>query len=80
MSHPSLPESVLTTEAAASALSRSRVTLERWRRLRTGPPFFSIMGRVYYDRGELTAWLEAQKLATHRRHERPSDALISGPV
>lgn len=54
----------LTPREAAASLKRSVVTLERWRRLRCGPPFFRVCGRVLYDAGDIAAWIEEQKQAT----------------
>lgn len=56
----------LTTNQLAQQLNRSIVTLERWRRLRQGPPFFRVMGRVVYDPADVAAWLESQKQLTGR--------------
>lgn len=46
---------------AAKALKRSVVTLERWRRLRRGPPFYVIEGRPLYKADELRQWIESTK-------------------
>lgn len=54
----------LTPRELASRLNRSVVTLERWRRLRCGPPFFRVCGRVLYDAADIAAWIEEQKQAT----------------
>jgi hypothetical protein len=56
----------LSSAELAAKLGRSVVTLERWRRLRKGPPFYRVMGRVVYDPTDVDAWLEAQKQATGR--------------
>ncbi len=56
----------LTSAELAAKLGRSVITLERWRRLRKGPPFYRVMGRVVYDQADVDAWLEAQKQATGR--------------
>lgn len=47
----------------AKILNRSTVTLERWRRLRMGPPYYRIAGRILYDRAEVLAWVAAQRQA-----------------
>jgi len=54
----------LTPREAAASLKRSVVTLERWRRLRCGPPFFRVCGRVLYDAADIAAWIEEQKQAS----------------
>lgn len=54
----------LTARQLAPRLKRSVVTLERWRRLRIGPPFYRVCGRVMYDPGDVAAWIEQQKQAT----------------
>ena len=56
----------LTSSQVAAQLNRSVVTLERWRRLRAGPPFYRVMGRVVYDQADIDAWLLAQKQETGR--------------
>lgn len=54
----------LTARQLAPRLGRSVVTLERWRRLRIGPPYLRICGRVLYCPGDVAAWIEEQKQAT----------------
>lgn len=51
----------LTPCEAAARLNRSRVTLERWRRLRQGPPYLRVMGRVLYRASDIANWLDAQR-------------------
>lgn len=51
----------LTASEAAKILNRSPVSLERWRRLRRGPPYLRVMGRVLYRADDLTAWLDAHR-------------------
>lgn len=51
---------------AAKLLGRSVPTLERWRRLRVGPPYYLLMGRVRYDKAELFDWIEEQRQQTRR--------------
>lgn len=48
----------LTTSELASELKRSPETVIRWRRLRIGPPFMRIQGRVLYDRNSVEKWLQ----------------------
>jgi hypothetical protein len=54
----------LTARDLALRLNRSVVTLERWRRLRIGPPYLRICGRVLYCPADVAAWIEEQKQAT----------------
>lgn len=61
-----MTESPLTAAQLATKLNRSVITLERWRRLRKGPPFYRLMGRVVYDQADIDAWLLAQKQDTGR--------------
>lgn len=58
----SLLSNKLTTRELAAELKRAPETLERWRRLRIGPPYISLQGRVLYDRGAVEAWLKAQSV------------------
>lgn len=53
----------ITPREAAGSLKRSIPTLERWRRLRIGPPFYRVCGRVLYSRADIAAWIESQKHA-----------------
>lgn len=50
----------LTTTELASELKRSPETLIRWRRLRIGPPFLRLQGRVLYSRKAVEQWIESQ--------------------
>lgn len=50
----------LTTSELATELKRSPETIIRWRRIRQGPPFLRVQGRVLYDRVKVEAWLNAQ--------------------
>jgi excisionase family DNA binding protein len=52
---------LLTEAEAAELLTVSVVTLARWRKEATGPPWFRLGGRVRYRRDELLAWLEEQR-------------------
>ena len=51
----------LTPREAAAVLKRSPVTLERWRRLRCGPPFLRVCGRVLYRADDIAGWLDSQR-------------------
>lgn len=55
------PQETLTAPEAAALLKRSPVTLERWRRLRIGPPYLRICGRVLYRAEDIDAWLESNR-------------------
>ncbi|MES5814422.1 helix-turn-helix domain-containing protein [Pseudoxanthomonas sp. Soil82] len=54
----SIADDNLTTKQAADWLRRSDATLKRWRRMRIGPPFFTVNGRVLYSKTQLQAWVE----------------------
>lgn len=57
MHHPD----IMTTAQAAEYLQLAEQTLEGWRRKRTGPPFIRIKRAVRYRKGDIDAWLEANK-------------------
>jgi hypothetical protein len=57
-----LPNERMTTAELAAELKRSPETLTRWRRLRIGPPFLRIQGRVLYDRTQVETWLESHSV------------------
>ena len=50
----------LTTTELATELKRSPETIIRWRRLRQGPPYIRLQGRILYDRGAVERWLVSQ--------------------
>lgn len=54
----SIADDNLTCKQAADWLRRSEATLKRWRRMRIGPPHFTINGRVLYSKTQLQAWIE----------------------
>ena len=54
---------LLTISEAAEALRTPLATLRYWRYLGTGPRGFRVGRRVFYRRGELDAWLDAQESA-----------------
>lgn len=49
----------LTTDELARELKRSPATLIRWRRLRVGPPYIRLQGRVLYDRSQVENWMRS---------------------
>jgi hypothetical protein len=51
----------LSTAELAAELGRSPETIIRWRRLRQGPPYLRVQGRVLYDADEVQAWLTQQR-------------------
>ena len=51
----------LRQAAAAEYLGVKPRTLEKWRRVGGGPPFFKLGRVVVYDLSELEAWLAARK-------------------
>lgn len=52
----------LTTTELAAQLKRSPETLVRWRRLRSGPPYIRLQGRVLYDKVTVDRWLQDQQV------------------
>jgi excisionase family DNA binding protein len=52
---------LLNTVQAAVELGLSKSTLEHWRTVRKGPPFFRVGPRcIRYRRADLDAWLSEQ--------------------
>lgn len=47
--------------AAAGRIGLSRKTLENWRSLGGGPPYYKLGGRVVYDDAEVDAWLASRR-------------------
>lgn len=54
--HP-LSQDFLTCEHAAKVLNISQRTLNRWGRLRKGPPRIKVGRTVYYRRSSIEEWL-----------------------
>jgi len=50
-----------TQKEAATELKVARRTLERWQRLREGPPITRLGRRILYRRSSLMAWLSARE-------------------
>lgn len=63
----SLLSNTLTTSELAAELRRATKTLVRWRRLRVGPPWLRVQGRVLYDRAQVQQWLLAQSVTGDKR-------------
>ena len=51
----------LNTIGAAERLNLKQKTLENWRCLGVGPPFYKIGERVFYDEADLDAWLQSRR-------------------
>ena len=62
---PGIP-GYLTKEGAAAFLGKSGATLDRWHRLRVGPPRTKIGSSTFYREAALNAWLVAQEQACLR--------------
>lgn len=52
-----LLDGMMTTAELSEELKRSPETIIRWRRLRIGPPYIRLQGRVLYDRAQVEKWL-----------------------
>lgn len=50
----------LTRQDAAAYLKVSPRTLDQWRRQNRGPRSYKIVGRVYYLRLDIDAWVQDQ--------------------
>ena len=59
-SEPLLSE-YFTQEEAASELKVTERTLDRWQRLREGPPITKLGRRILYRRSSLQAWLRRRE-------------------
>lgn len=56
----SLPEIILQSELIA-ALGVHKTTLWRWHKAGNGPKQITISGKVFYQREDVLAWLDANK-------------------
>jgi hypothetical protein len=57
----SLLSEYFTQEEAATELKVTGRTLDRWQRLREGPPITRLGRRILYRRSSLQAWLRARE-------------------
>jgi Helix-turn-helix domain len=63
-----LPNQMLTPKQAAEVLGRTVDTLFDWREKRVGPPWVRYVGRIYYKRDDIDAWLAASRTDTINGH------------
>ncbi|GAB2473613.1 hypothetical protein GCM10027030_05160 [Luteococcus sediminum] len=66
MSTDHISRTLLTVDEAAALLRRTPGTLRWWRHAGQGPRSFTLGRRVYYDRADLMAWIEAEAQRTAR--------------
>ncbi len=59
--HDSLLDGYLTEAQCAAELGGSRRTLQRWHRLRQGPPRTLVGKKIRYRRASVAAWLLEQE-------------------
>lgn len=46
---------------AAARLGLQRKTLDNWRSLGSGPPYYKLGNRIVYDDADVDAWLASRK-------------------
>jgi hypothetical protein len=56
----------LTLRQASDYLNVPQNTLRWWRTCNTGPRSYALGGKVFYDRGDLDAWVGNQKAGSLR--------------
>jgi predicted DNA-binding transcriptional regulator AlpA len=49
------------TKEAAGRIGLKPHTLDNWRSLGVGPPFYKLGGRIVYDDTEVDAWLASRR-------------------
>ena len=69
MANTNLLTGYLPRSEAATELAVSSRTLDRWHRLRIGPPRTQIGGRIYYGVDDVRDWLKAQREDTPLRQK-----------
>ena len=57
---------LLHTPEVGKILRQPVETLRYWRHIGYGPPSFKLGRRVLYDRGDLEAWIAAERTAQSR--------------
>lgn len=63
------PEDLLTEEAAARSMKRSRQWLQAERLAGRGPKFIMLGNRAHYDPADISAWLESRKQDPSKANE-----------
>ena len=68
-----MPQQLLTPQDAAKRLAVSEKTLQRWRRVRTGPPWIVVGGRsIRYSPNDLDAFIaERRRMSSGPDDEAP---------
>lgn len=56
----------MTSKETADYIGASQSTIRYWRACNEGPRSYTLGKRVFYDREDVDAWIEAQKAATSR--------------
>ncbi len=59
-----LTENLLTEEQVSEILSLSIRTLQGWRCRKRGPAYFKIGRTIFYDKSDISAYINAQKHET----------------
>lgn len=57
-------DDLMTTAELAKVLRRSPESVQRWRRMRVGPPYIRVQGRVFYSQRLLEEWLQKNTCRT----------------
>ena len=55
------PDELLSTKQLAEWLGQSTAAIESWRSSGEGPPYIRIVKTVRYRRGDVQAWLDANR-------------------
>jgi hypothetical protein len=59
-SAPTILDHCYDETGAATFTEKSPRTLQRWRALRSGPPFIKLGNRILYPKGDLLRWVLSQ--------------------
>lgn len=59
MNPPVLLDDYWNVEETATALRVARRTLERWKRLRKGPPHIRLGAKTYYKKESVLRWMDS---------------------
>lgn len=70
---------LLTVAEAATYVSLSASTMNRWRVSGGGPVYIKLGGQVRYDVRDLDVWIEDNKRGSTSEHPTPPETPLAGP-
>jgi predicted site-specific integrase-resolvase len=53
---------MVPAKEAARIIGIAPPTLCAWRKAKKGPPYYARVGRIYYDRSDLSEWIKGLRI------------------